>query len=62
MTSQEMETRAACLVCWEDSDYSGMTLGTDYSVGEAWSDPGDVQTPLLGDTPSVIMNYPHLYD
>lgn len=59
MSSRGMETRAACLVCWEDSDNSGITLGTDCSVGEAWSDPGNVETPLLGDTPLVI-NYSYL--
>lgn len=59
MTSWGMETRAAYLVCWEDSYYSGMTLGTN-CVGETWSDTGNVQTPLLGGTPSVIINYSHL--
>lgn len=62
MTRQGMETRVACLVSWEDSDYSGITLGTSCSVGEARSDPGNVQTALLGDTPAVIINYSHLYD
>lgn len=60
MTSWRMETRAACLVCWEDSDYSGIALSTSWSVGEAWSDPGNVQTPLLGDTPLAVINYSHL--
>lgn len=51
-----METRAAGGVCWEDSDYSGITPCTCCSVEEAWSDPGNVQTRLLGDTPLVIIN------